>query len=94
MLNCGPQIQSATLIQLLSSRLLPSIIYLEQPTSTDSLVRSLQHTLSTMPVPFEALIPFGKLERPRTISELTNRPVDGHVWSYGDVILYRKEGTK
>jgi len=47
-----------------------------------------------MPVPFEALIPFGKLLNPKLSSKLTNRPVDGHVWSYRDVILYRQEGTK
>jgi hypothetical protein len=47
-----------------------------------------------MPVPFEALIPFGKLYYTDVMSKLTNRPVDSHVWSYGDVILYRQEGTK
>jgi hypothetical protein len=47
-----------------------------------------------MPVPFEALIPFGELKINVIPAKLTKRPLDGHVWSYGDTILYRKAGTK
>jgi hypothetical protein len=47
-----------------------------------------------MPVPFEALIPFGKLAGTINTRELTIRPFDGHVWSYGDIILCCQAGTE